>query len=244
MVVKRDLEKHFGKVSDLLKSEGILSSNPVLDISWQLNPVVSGIAGGAGCEYIKRNRGRNVFVFPAWELRQDEYAWIGYREEWAIEPAAGKHERLSFKSIGLTVHYGGLGEGNKPQMFRIEWAGFANWSGGSPSFQAKGAGHPHWQFDAMDSTISERRNTEASDLLESIREIDGEQTAQTFLPDANQLQSDRSLYLGSRLSKMHFACSTTWWNKGEAHMHQPRTLNDIVIWLENALQYIGQELKR
>src|SRR5260370_41516663 len=74
-----------------------------------------------------------------------------------------------FHHVSLTVYVGYEGYSHKPQIFRSEWPGIRNWSSGGIGFQSPGAGHPHWQFDAI-RTISDADKTQKERSLAKLRE--------------------------------------------------------------------------
>jgi hypothetical protein len=237
------LERHFQQIEAIISNHS--GATPVLDISWHLNPVVAGLVG-SGCEKIERNRGARSFVAPAWKLDNDLLAWIGYREEWTCEPPAGATQRFSFRAISITVHFGYLGDLRKPQMFRAEWSGFAKWAGEAYSFQAANAGHPHWQFDAIDSLSLENELGTADQYLVSIRANDEDPAAKEFASSGPTKLLNGELKSAQKLSRVHFASATTWCQANETmtHTHAPATPNDLANWVDRSLAYIGEELER
>ena len=145
-----ELEHHFQKADSALESLIRARPCPRLNADWARAPLVAGLAG-QNCEFVARNRGASSAVAPLVELRKGLWAWLGYREEWDEERTNRSVRRFSFRSAGITVHFGFPSDVFKPQVFRAEWAGWTRWNGTDLSFQAGAAGHPHWQFDVLDS---------------------------------------------------------------------------------------------
>ena len=245
IVSRNKLESHFREVEKILQKHANMSAVPKLNTDWLTNSVVSGIVG-AGCEVIHRNRGRSAQVAPAWAVSDDIQAWIGYREEWVLEPPAGATSRYSFKSTGVTIHFGSIGELNKPQMFRAEWSGYAKWSGDSYKFQAGNAGHPHWQFDAIDSLSFEDNSNEVQNIIRDLKSVDSEQTPREFSEEMISSPNPDNLTCAKKLSRIHFASAAPWWKKDDlaSHAHSPGYPGDISKWLDRSLIYISEELVR
>lgn len=245
IVPRSRLEAHFGQVEKILKAHASGTAEPQLVTEWLTNSVVTGIVG-TGCEVIQRNRGRAAQVAPAWRLSGETFAWIGYREEWALEPAAGATQRYSFRSTGITIHFGSIGEIDKPQMFRAEWSGFAKWSGDSYAFQAGNAGHPHWQFDAVDSLSSDEYSNEAKSLIGEIKSSDTEDIIREFSEEMISDGIQNNLTCAKKLSRVHFASAASWWKSdvSGAHAHAPNSVADLSTWLEGTLAYLSEELVR
>src|SRR5260370_23461081 len=74
-----------------------------------------------------------------------------------------------FHHVSLTVYVGYEGYSHKPQIFRSEWPGIRNWSSVEIGFQSPGAGHPHWQFDAI-RTIDDADKAQKERSLARLRE--------------------------------------------------------------------------
>lgn len=234
------LSQHFQKVEALLRQNFVKDLS--LDIAWTQNPVAAGL-GARGCEPTERNRGGRVFVVPAWKIDKSKKAWLGFREEWAIAAPAGATKRFSFKSINLTIHFGAVGEAIKPQMFRAEWAGYAKWIGDNYSFQAGNAGHPHWQFDALDSFSEKQPALVAQQYADAIRENDSPKSAVEFLPKTDLKSEVDYLKTARKLSRIHFASAAMWWKQPD-HSHSPENAKEIEVWLSSLIAYLSEELER
>ena len=238
--------QHFSRVSDRLVSQVDTTAQPQVIADWDIVPLVGGLVG-KGCERTSRNRGADVSVTPLVHINDGLWAWIGYVEEWDEEPSAGRTRRFSFRNVGVTVHFGFKSDLHKPQMFRAEWAGFARWNGSSDwTFQAEGAGHPHWQFDALESLQGDDTSKKAQDLLEILQSEIEEAEPRDFVPQPLEQNDVEELLSLQQLSRIHFASAASWWNNSseQPHIQAPKSLNDIETWVDKTIQYISQELVR
>lgn len=214
-----------------------------LDADWGLVPLVAGLVG-QDCEYIERNRGPRSAVAPLLPLRDGLWAWLGYREEWDEERAAGKVRRFSFRSASMTIHFGMKRDRFKPQMFRAEWAGWARWAGLDYGFQGSGAGHPHWQFDVLESIPYPGADDTAA-LLQEITSSDTGDAVQEFGAALNDADL-RDLVATQKISRMHFASAAAWWKTPpqDIHTHCPEGDGDLERWVQACLRYLKVELNR
>lgn len=237
------LERHFLQMGGILASAVDSSVEIRIDVEWTSSRVVSGLSG-AGCEFISRNRGLRVAVAPLIQLPQDLWAWLGYREEWDEELPRKRNRKFSFRSVGLTIHFGLMYEEFKPQMFRAEWAGWAKWRGVDYSFQTAGAGHPHWQIDALDS-LPENDLAEQVGILRDLLTVEPEIELHEFSPQLRNADV-RDAVSGQKFSKMHFASAAAWWKPmpHDEHAHGPANLTDVESWVQHAVDYVKLELKR
>jgi len=243
-ITKPSLEKHFEEIAGILGEFVDIEASVDVEVDLDVSPVVAAMAGD-GCERILRNRGRaRVPVAPFKSLGSDLWAWLSYREEWVHErPVAGKRT-FTFQSASMTVHFGCKFDNFKPQMFRAEWAGWAKWDGVDFSYQAGDAGHPHWQFDALES-LSEQGASERADLLREMLADEDRGEVRDFAP---QLHSDevRDLVSQQQLNRIHFASAAAWWKTPphSDHAHSPKSVKDLKIWLRQSLSYLSTELDR
>jgi len=239
------LQQHFATMETILRSGVDQSARPRLVVNWQAAPLTANL-DGEGCERISRNRGPDTPVAPILLIRDGLWAWLGYREEWNIETPAGKTRRFSFRSASLTIHLGYRGMQHKPQMFRTEWAGWARWNGNDYSYQAGTAGHPHWQFDAVESLREQRTVERAADYLQVLQQEQADVPAREFMPNPLTAEETGSLVSGYDLSRMHFASAAAWWKKqpDSTHAHTPASTSEVRSWMGSALKYISSELSR
>ena len=238
------LRQHFDRTAARLDATVDISAKARLGFNQDTDPAVAGLEG-EGCEPVARNRGGRTLVAPWVKLEQDLWAWLGYHEEWSHEPAQGGRRRYSFRSLGMTIHFGVRGDLFKPQMFRAEWSGWAKWSNdGGYGFQAGEAGHPHWQFDALDSLPDQEAVDRAAQLREEIR-MGVQEVVLDF--GAQRPESDtRDIVTSQPLSRIHFASAAAWWKPPpqDEHAHGPSRLLELETWGERALAYMIAELGR
>ncbi|MDE0042564.1 MAG: hypothetical protein OXT74_11055 [Candidatus Poribacteria bacterium] len=231
---------HFKRSEDILTAAVDTSAKLQVETESVEARIIGGLYG-SGCEFILRNRGLHVPVAPILPLRQGLWAWLGYREEWDEER---RNRRYSFRSVGLSIHFGLKNDVFKPQMFRAEWAGWARWSGLDYSFQAADAAHPHWQFDALDSLPDDKLSQRAAQLLNRLQ-AEVEPKIREFYPQLSSVDV-RDLVTVQKLSRIHFASAAAWWKSPphDEHVHGPADLVDIENWVRHSLDYIKVELDR
>jgi hypothetical protein len=156
---------------------------------------------GSKCERTARNRGGASSVVPLCDLPKSLAAWLGFQEVWDVETGPRPY---IFRQLGLTIHFGYVGDPIKPQAFRLEWPGIRDWNGAGPTFQTPGAGHPHWQFDILES-LAKLEKSEAADVFEP-EEIE---LVEEF--GANSSLSIGPLVSSISMEGMHFASGARWW---------------------------------
>lgn len=232
------LNQHFSATKHLFADA--LSSPVTVEVDQNTTPIVAALSG-AECERIERNRGMgSVAVAPMQKIRDDLWSWLSYREEWE----RAERDKLRFRSASLTIYFGLKADRFKPQMFRLEWSGWADWKAGTLGFQASNAGHPHWQFDALES-LSDNERVERANILRDLLRENTEDNVQEFAP---QMPSSdvRDLVSMQSISRIHFPSAAAWWQKPPHgfHAHSPENSVDIRNWLEKSLDYISTELDR
>ena len=197
--------------------------------------ITAGFVGRA-CEVVERDRGHPAPVAPLLQLRRkDLMAWLGYHEMWESKLS----NMFAFHHVSLTVHLGYLGDPIKPQIFRSEWPGFRAWTPGNVGFQSPGAGHPHWQFDAMKTF----RDAEVS--LARLRD-------EPVLTEFNPAVMSRNVITDVQdtvLERIHFASGAPWWllpREGTyaVHMNAPSDADSLLRWTVGCVAYIRDELQR
>ncbi|MEP4164129.1 hypothetical protein [Maricaulis sp.] len=238
------MEAHFKLVAEILSELVDVHAQVDVEVNWSMSPAVAALAG-EGCERISRNRGRaGVLVAPLKHLGQGLWAWLSYREEWSYGREIGGRKRFIFRSASMTVHFGWKFDAYKPQMFRAEWAGWADWGGAELGYQAGEAGHPHWQFDALES-LSEEGASERAAMLRKILSDGDHGGVRDFIP---QLPTDdvRDLVSHQQLSRIHFASAAAWWKASPNcdHAHSPDRVKDLQVWLRQTISYLSSELDR
>jgi hypothetical protein len=232
------------ELSDLAEKPGKVT----IEGDFNLRQVAVGLAGER-CEPVERVRGEALLVPLRW-MGAGFWAWLGYREEWDLNeegrPTPARR-RFTFRSAGLTVHLGRRGDRLKPQLFRAEWAGWTTWPGIGLGFQAEGAGHPHWQFDALDSLGTEADAELAKEYLKVLRaEEQHEVEPQDFVPQGLTADDVRALVRQRPLSRMHFPSGAHWWRDAPAntHAHAPQSTDELRRWVALSVGYICRELDR
>ena len=234
---------HFQQSTDILAAAVDTSAQLQIETEF-VYPRATGGLIGTGCEYIARNRGRPSPVAPMLHIREGLWVWLGYHEEWNEERKVRNIRRFSFRSVSLSIHFGVRNNLFKPQMFRAEWAGWAKWGGYDYRFPADSAGHPHWQFDALNSLSDETLSDRASELLRRLRD-DNKLEIHDFSPTLSRVDV-RDLVTVQKLSRVHFSSASAWWKSPphDAHAHAPNELADIENWVRHSLEYIKRELRR
>lgn len=195
---------------------------------------------GRVCERVRRNRGRATFVVPFTRIgRNGLRSWLGFRERWEL--ITGKLYR--FHHVSLTIHFGYEGDIRKPQVFRSEWPGIRPWTGDESGFQSPGAGHPHWQFDAVQSTIDVDDKV-VTGALARLRDVE---TVADFDPQSARLDA----IIAARdvpIERLHFASAAPWWLNVQTgqppHMNAPPDADGILCWILACTNYMRQELER
>lgn len=243
-VTRATLETHLGQIAEILGAVVDIDAQIEIQVDWNVSPAVVALAGD-GCERIARNRGRSgVQVAPVRQLGRGLWVWLSYREEWAYDRQVAGRQSFTFRSASMTVHFGLRFDEYKPQMFRAEWAGWADWDGVDFSYQAGDAAHPHWQFDALES-LSDAGATERAALLREILADGDREGVRDFAP---QLPTDdvRDLVSHQQLSRIHFASAAAWWKAPPHcdHTHSPERVRDLQVWLRRSLSYLHSELDR
>ena len=241
------------KIDKHLKSlEAIISQVVSVDVEarlvpeWSVAPVAIGLVGN-GCEVATRNRGGDAHVAPLLEFGGGIWAWMGFYQEWEWERSSKKGGRCySYRSTTLTIHFGFRNVGHKPQIFRAEWAGWAKWNGVTYGPQAGNAGHPHWQFDAVESLWPRETKEAAKEYLAVLKEEASAGEPRTFSPQAVQPSETNDLISSQDFSRMHFASVAPWWKVSprDRHVHFPRSVSDVEAWVKGCIEYTLNELMR
>lgn len=233
---RNSLDQRWSRLSDLL-TRGVpsLPRGLAIEAEYQANGVWTGLRGNE-VERIERNRG-TASVAPLVSLPDNLAAWLGYQEVWDVDVGRSP---FVFRQASLTVHVGEIGDPIKPQLLRLEWPGLRDWDRNGIGFQSSGAGHPHWQFDLMESL---------SALSETpVYEPDAEPEVENF--DEMVVSSTLAGRLGRlAVERMHFASAAPWWSAqpgpfGAHHLNAPKSQDDLTRWVVASLRYVVQELRR
>lgn len=236
------LKRHFAQVEDILRDAADPSAQLQMQLDQNSDPIVAGIVG-SGCERAARTRGLASPVAPWIDLRGGLWAWFGYREEWNVRP--GKYPAFAFRASSVTVHFGFKATDPKPQMFRAEWAGptlvDARWT-----LQGGDAGHPHWQFDVLESLLAPAKVEEARMFADILRAEAEDATLKDFVATSAAPSEIEHVVSARSLAAIHFASAAPWWLKTpqDAHAHVPADEGQIRVWLARTLGYVARELER
>jgi hypothetical protein len=167
-------------------------------------------------------------------------SWLGFHEVWEEKSS----NTFAFHHVSLTVYLGYKGYSPKPQIFRSEWPGIRNWSSVEIGFQSPGAGHPHWQFDAI-QTISDADSAQKVRSLAKLRE------EETVVEDFNSAEGIDAISDLKQLAldRIHFASAAPWWLPNVdkpygLHMNAPRDSGALTRWTVQCVAYLRQELAR
>ena len=245
-IAQNALATHLTSMGATLSRRVYGTGHTTLSADWEVVPVVAGLSD-ARAEYTKRALGRRVPVVPLCSLGNDLWAWFSYREEWDGARPAGRTKRFTFRSTGLTFYFGCHNTRHKVQIFRAEWAGWAKWNGTDCCYQAGGAAHPHWQFDALESLARADAGRETAGDWFASRSGDQRVTeAREFGVPSVRSEQVRDLVASKRLSRMHFASAAAWWTNVEPgpHVHTPGSGTEIRAWVGRTLDYVVEELDR
>jgi hypothetical protein len=235
LVVRRaTLDRRWPVLSTALNGALQLGGQVQIAADYHSQGATAGFVGWI-CERVDRNRGGQSNVVPFIALNGDLLAWMGYYEVWRLVPGTLPY---AFRELSLTVHIGQQGDPIKPQVFRSEWAGVSDWGSGEIGFQAAGAGHPHWQLDALESLAAFAEPPQFDpDPGDEVATFEAAAPAPTEL-----LQS-------VTVERIHFASAADWWMpvpKGglARHLNAPNGLDDLTLWATSCVEYLRQELGR
>ncbi len=211
---------------------------------------VTGVLRSMNSSLAWRQRGGNMPAVPLL-IGPDKVPRyrVGYAEEWEERP--GPHP-LRFKAANLTFFMSPSNEAPTVQLFRAEWAGLREWTKGSVGYQSPGAGHPHWQFDALGHYMSEEqrraRLRRALGALQAPPEVP-EEFSPASLDTAADLVAEEEA-VDTSWTAFHFAAGARWpiqpWpgpgEPSEPHVWAPESLVSIRKWVRSVTMYARQEL--
>lgn len=254
---RTSIEKHWGLLLDQLHK--ILPK--VCEKYWLEPTALQGITGDLLCKrYIGekaiRERGADVPVVPLLAIHHEPVKyWLSLHQSWS-EPADPRSKKFVYHTTGVTVFFGKEGVREKVQLFRAEWPGLRPRVGGDIEFEAPGAGHPHWQFDAYQNQLrdvkAERQLLENLELLLSDQLPEVENFADVVTEGSSSEEESERLAQMQRITRMHFASSARWaeqpWYGDEtntqSHAKSPETAKEILNWITSTLVYVQYELSR
>lgn len=239
------LKKHWGSLEDIIDRVVGTGVETSIDAEWGVAPLSVGLFGN-GCELASRNRGSDAHVAPLFGFDGGVWAWLGFYQEWAREGSSRVVRQYSYRSTTLSIHLGFRNIRHKPQIFRAEWAGWATWNGMDYGAQAGDAGHPHWQFDVLESLRKEETVETAREYLAVLKQEEHSSQVRPFSPDSLHL-GEIDVVVGAKdFSRMHFASAASWWKNApeNRHVHFPEEVRDIEAWVQRTIEYSVGELVR
>lgn len=197
-----------------------------------------------------RHRGGDVPAIPLLFDRAGALRFsFGCAEQW--EARSGSRP-FRFRAANLTFFMHSDDTPGPIQLFRAEWPGIREWNPGVTGPQSPGAGHPHWQFDALAHYMSEdqrrARVQKALALLSSASLDEPEDFDPATVNTATSLLAEE--VVDTRWTAMHFAAGARWhrqpWSgsadASEAHVWVPAELKDIRAWVRSVVLYSREEL--
>ena len=237
-VTEASLGQHFASAGKILGDHVDGDSGAKLITNWNQVPLVASLVGTES-EYAERNRGpRRTPVARTLLLGRGLWAWISYREEWDSARQAGRTKRFSFRSAGLTIHFGYRNNQHKPQMFRAEW------TTEGASDQPGDLANPHWHFDALESLKRGETEQRATGILAALRMEEEEAEPRDFSPPVKQ-KDVRDVVSVQKLGTLHLASAAAWWKGNSAsHVQSPTSVIDIQVWVKGTLEHLVGELER
>ena len=246
VISEQGLDKHFGALKTIIDQAVDTSVETGIVAEWGVAPVPVGLVG-KGCEIATRNRGGDTYVAPLLGFSGGIWAWLGFYQEWEREGSAkGTKRKYSYRSTTLSIHLGFPNIRHKPQIFRAEWAGRAKWNGSTYGAQAGNAGHPHWQFDAVESLRKQETVESGRTFLAVLKHEADEAEAQTFSPKTVQPAEIDDLVWTKDFSRIHFASVAPWWRGApdDRHAYFPASVEDVEAWVKKTIAYTVEELDR
>jgi hypothetical protein len=230
----------------------------------ELAGVTGLLSSGSLPHRIIRDRGGVTPIVPLLEEEDHTNAsyWLSFYQSWSQNPNP-KREQLIYNTTSITVYFGDPTSPEKLQvflqLFRAEWPGVrVHFAGRDENFvfEAPGAGHPHWQFDAYQTRATEveverQRLLDVSRALEqNLPEV--EDFGELAVSELSSEEEERRLLCMGQVTRVHFASNAEWattrWYGNEletkAHARGPANANEIIRWAISSLVYIQSELRR
>ncbi len=211
---------------------------------------VTGVLRSANSQLARRQRGGNMPAVPLL-VGSDETARyrVGYMEEW--EERSGPRP-LRFKAANLTFFMSPPEDAPAIQLFRAEWPGLREWVQGEEGFQSPGAGHPHWQFDALGHYMSEEQRRDRLRRALGVLQAPLE-TPEDFSPGGLDTAAELVVEeeaVDTSWTAFHFAAGARWpqqpWlgpnEPSEPHVWAPEDMISIRKWVRSVVLYAREEL--
>lgn len=211
---------------------------------------VTGVLRSANSVLAHRHRGGNVPAVPILVGRDGTPRYrVGYIEEW--EERSG-FRLLRFRAANLTFFISPPDDAPAIQLFRAEWPGLREWTQGVVGHQSPDAGHPHWQFDALDHyMLEEQRRGRLRRALGILRAPLGEpeEFGVAGLDTAADLVIEEET-VDTSWTAVHFASAARWpqqpWpgpgSPSTPHVWAPENLVGIRGWVRSVIVYAREEL--
>jgi hypothetical protein len=142
------------------------------------------------------------------------------------------------------------------QLLRAEWAGLRKLGEDNYIFEAEGAGHPHWQVDALRALTNRMRlRREQEQARRALIEDHQNFQVVSGLDDllaATAFSTEELEDPDISWSSMHLALNAPWhiqpWKKDSPasmpHAHNPVTITQIIDWATWTVSYVQQEIGR
>jgi hypothetical protein len=261
---KETILKHWG----LLRGElGTILPRDGMNYHFQQSEL-AGVTGLLSSESLPhriiRDRGGVTPIVPLLEEEDHTNAsyWLSLYQSWRQNPNPRK-EQLIYNTTSITVYFGDPTSSDKLQLFlqlfRAEWPGVrVYFAGGEENFvfEAPGAGHPHWQFDAYQGRAieveAERQRLLAVSraLGQSLPEV--EDFGDLAVAELSSEAEKKRLLCMGQITRIHFASNATWastrWLGNEletkTHARGPVDTAELANWAISSLVYLQRELRR
>jgi len=191
-----------------------------------------------------RHRGGDVPVVAVPKLgRNHPQFWLNWFQAWTVVA----RNKWQYQTTGFTLFV--ETQDTLLQIFRAEWAGVRGVNDDEPVFEASGAGHPHWQFDALEEWAALQAEERQRERVEQIL---SQALATEEFGEGGSGELGPSTVEHTRWTRMHFASFADWvalgWDgnrlRTRGHARGPATCHELNNWSASTLKYILQELNR
>lgn len=227
--------------------------------------VISGIRGYLLSDAFRyqsamRSRGGSTTIAPLLdEDHTKECYWLSLYQSWIASPAGSGSRSFFYGTTSITVYFGSPETDDKLQLFRAEWPGIGVQRLGDFErfvFEAPGAGHPHWQFDAYQDRAEEveKERNRLEQLSRTLNELlpQVEDFGQTIISEAAPGARFKRHKCMEQINRVHFASFADWssqcWEgdktRTESHARGPTSTKEILNWAVSTLVYLQSELGR
>jgi hypothetical protein len=217
------------------------------------------ICGGFPDQKAIRERGPTASLVPLLEEDHSDFSyWLSLHQGWR-ENHRPQIRGFIYHTTSITVYFGHPNTVEKIQLFRAEWPGVRVQREGKYEnfiFEAPGAGHPHWQFDAYQSRAGQVES-ERQRLISISRTLDEllpevENFGESVVTELVSSEETERFKCMQQVTRIHFASHANWaiqpWRGDETntkpHTRGPATTTEILNWITSSLSYIQRELNR